>query len=347
MPRPKGSFKLTIYQENEIIDYYCNNNLSTTKISKLLKISHTTVGKILKKYNIIMRTPSETMKLAGTIFPGRPLILTKCQEQEAIMLYCQDKLSANKIGKLLSVSGSTIENILHKYNILVRTSSETNKLSTKFSFREMNEGKAFLLGVIYGDGSISIRQDYINITSGDLDILEKCQKILGEKFKIAKVKDSNCYRGVIYSHKLCEELLELFKLTNNKSDKLVFPQLDNKFMPAFISGYLATDGCIRMNSSKKTQCKSLHITFYSCSKQYLLDLQKYINNDINALGLLYERKNIKGHLGKKPLFILTFNGKKAEQLAIYIMRNTTISIQCNRKTNKYKTYMLAKYNIIL
>jgi len=103
---------------------------------------------------------------------GRPSKINISEHIKIIELYCSEKESLGKIGKLYGVCAESIGNIIKKHNISIRSSSETNKLSTKFSFNNINKEKAFVLGVIYGDGSISIRQDYINITSGDLDILE-------------------------------------------------------------------------------------------------------------------------------------------------------------------------------
>jgi hypothetical protein len=272
---------------------------------------------------------------------GRPSKLDIPQKQQVVQLYVEEKLSTSKIAKQFNINPETVANILRANGQTLRTGPETNKLSTSFTFRELNEEKAFLLGIIYGDGSISIRQDYVNITSGDLDLLEKSQQILGNKFKITKVIDRNCYRGVIYSHKLCEELLELFQLTNNKSDKLMFPNIKTELMPFFISGYLATDGCIMVNKKSNT----LRLIFYSCSKWHLESLNKYLCEKLHKLPLtLYERKNIKGHLGKKPLYILSFDSGSAEKACEYIFRNTTTKTRSDRKFSIYHNFITTKYH---
>jgi len=272
---------------------------------------------------------------------GRPSKLNIAQQNRIINLYVKDKLSTNKISKMFGVATATINNILTRHNIQLRSGSETNKLSTKFTFTTMNEEKSFLLGLIYGDGSISKRNDYINITSGDLDLLEKSKLILGDKFKIRKVADQNCHRGIINSHKLCEELFLLFKLTNNKSDKLAFPNLEPQLYPSFISGYLATDGCININKKDNL----IVLSFYSCSKQFLEDLNVFLcDKTQQKYRTIYERKTIKGHLGKKPLYTLVFNGAKAEKALEYIFSDKDKSIRCDRKYNIYEKFIQTKIN---
>jgi transposase len=349
MTYKKRASKLTISQENEVVDLYQNKNMSTRAIAKLFPVSSATICLIIKKHGI-----KPTKK------GGRPKMLTDAQCQEIVKLYNDKNLSTYKIGQQFNCCAETIANVLRNANqslkiigmwqedtTALRAHGESKKLLVKFTFREMTKEKAFLLGLIYGDGSISIRKDYINITSGDIDLLTKAQEIFYPeppiKFKIKKAKDQNCWRAAIYSHKLCDELLELFQLTNNKSDKLIFPNLDHELMPFFISGYLATDGCIYI--TKKTN--SLNIGFYSCSKQHLNDLGCFLSDKTSVpLHSAYERKNIRGHLGKKPLYILAYSWRQAETVCEYIFRNTSEKTRSDRKFSIYTNFMRNKYGIV-
>jgi hypothetical protein len=274
---------------------------------------------------------------------ARPSKLTITQKQQVVKLYLEEKMSTNKISKLFMVNAETIRNVLIEFNILRRTIAESKIISTKFTFKEMTKEKAFLLGLIYGDGSISKKKDYFNITTGDKDLLIKSSNILGVKFKIYD-KSNKCWSGVFCSHKICNELSELFKLVNNKSDKLVFPRLDNVFLPAFISGYLATDGCISINKADNI----LTLSFYSCSKDYLSDLNKYLCNAIDIpVRTIYERKKIKGHLGKKTLYTLVFNGKKAEKACKFIFQDNHENLRSDRKYLTYTSFINNKPNMQL
>lgn len=254
----------------------------------------------------------------------RPSKLDISQKKQVIDLYLNEKISTTKIAKLFKVNSETIRNTLLSQNIKLRNKHESKIIGTTFSFVEMSKDKAFLLGLIYGDGSISNRKDYFNITSGDLDLLEKVKNILGNKFKITKVK--SYYRGYFCSRKICDELYNLFGLTNNKSDKLIFPKLDNEYMSAFISGYLAADGCISGKS----------LIFYSCSKQFLEDLNQYLCSKNNLeLRNLYIRIKLKDHFGDKPIYVLVFNGQKAKKVCNYIFKDLPNNLVSDRKHNLF------------
>jgi len=115
-------------------------------------------------------------------------------------------------------------------------------------------------------------------------------------------------------------------------------------MPSFISGYLATDGCVTITRNKSRTIKnkyikpSLTIGFYSCSNKYLTNLKEYLELALNISISFYERKNISGHLGKKPLFHLQIAGKNAIKFIEYIINSTTINTQCDRKINVYSNF---------
>jgi hypothetical protein len=189
--------------------------------------------------------------------------------------------------------------------------------------------------------------DYTNITISDMDILQKVSSLVGEKFKIVKYNSRKAPQGYIYSKKVCNELVELFSLCSNKSDKLVFPKLEDNLMPAFISGYLAADGCISIYQSKY-KAKYSTLTFYSCSHQYLIDLCNFIEAKTLVTGNLYERNRskMKGHLGHKPLFTLGYNWTKAEKVCKYIFDNTAQATRSDRKYKKYYDFMMEKYGSV-
>jgi transposase len=322
--------KIDISQHEVVINLYKTQSLR--QIAKIYDVNADTIRRILKQNNI-------TLSRKG----GRPSILSDDIKKEISDNYENNIISTVELAKEYSVNSETIRNVLLHNNIKLRDRHDALKFKTSFSFKEMTKEKAFLLGLIYGDGSISKRKCYISITSGDLDLLEKSQKILGEKFKIKRV--NNYYRGQIHSVKIAEELYELFKLTNNKSDKLIFPNLYDEFYPSFISGYLATDGCISI--VKKTN--RITLSFYSCSEHHLHSLNEYLCNKINIEPRNILHKNKSGNqnrFGTKPIYSLTFNGTFAEKACYFIFKYLTNNLWCNRKYIVYKTYIDQKYNSV-
>lgn len=317
--------KIDISEHQKIIELYKTKSLKD--IGQIYNVHESTISRLLRKYNV-----------ARNRVGSRKRKLSEEQEEQIVQLYTQNLLSTSEIAKQYNVGDETIRKTLIRQKVKRRAKSEANIIKTKFSFHNMNKYKSFILGLIYGDGSISIRKDYVNITSGDYDVLEKTQNIIGPKFKIKKVKDKNYHFGVIYSKKIANELLELFQLTNNKSDKLIFPKLDNELYPAFISGYLAADGCISINIKEKR----FVLSFYSCSKQYLEDLNELICYNINIKKRNLYHKNKKksyndNRFGKKPIYSLTFNGSFGIKACEYIFKDKN-NLWCDRKYNNFCIY---------
>lgn len=318
--------KIHISQHQEIINL--NKTKSLREIAKEFKVSSDNIKKIIENngHKIINHKA------------GRKPLFSKEKIVKIINLYCNELKSTAEISKHLNCASETIRNILIKNNIELRNKHEAIKIKTKFSFYPMTKEKSFLLGLIYGDGSISNRKCYVSITSGDLDILEKTQKILGNKFKIRKKKNSNCYEGIIHSVKIADELYNLFQLSNNKSDKLVFPKLEDEFYPAFISGYLATDGCI----SIKKKDSYLYLGFYSCSNEHLHQLNNYLCNKIQIpnRNIIWNNKNSNtNRFGNKPIYSLSFNGKFAIKACDFIFNKLNDQLWCDRKYDIYKNYI--------
>lgn len=324
------TIKINISQHKEIINLYKNKSLR--QIAKIYDVNADTIRRILKQNNI------ELLRKGG-----RPHILSDNNVNKIIETYSNNIISTTELGKTYEVNAETIRNILLNNKIKLRNRHDAVKFKTPFTFKEMTKEKAFLLGLIYGDGSISNRKCYISITSGDIDLLEKSQKILGEKFKIKKVY--NYHRGQIHSVKIAEELYDLFQLTNNKSDKLIFPELDDEFYPAFISGYLATDGCI----SIVKKINRIVLSFYSCSKNHLEKLNIYLCSKINIApkNVLWKNKNGNiNRFGTKPIYSLAFTGSFAEMVCNFIFKDLTSDLWCDRKYAVYKNYIDLKYDLI-
>ena len=119
--------------------------------------------------------------------------------------------------------------------------------------------KAYFLGFIYADGWVVFnteRKNYefgIELQSQDKYILEllnerlgKLNKIIhfegGERFivdRICNKSDTDCLR--VYSKSLVEGLMNNGVVTN-KSLKPIHPEVDDKFFPDFLRGYIDGDG---------------------------------------------------------------------------------------------------------
>jgi len=108
--------------KKQLENLYWKKQLSLPKISKILKVSQSTIKYWMKKYDIPRRTISQATKGINTW--SRKFNLTKRQLEK---LYWDDKLSLSKISMRMRVSENNIIYWMKRYNIPRRTLSESLK----------------------------------------------------------------------------------------------------------------------------------------------------------------------------------------------------------------------------
>lgn len=166
------------------------------------------------------------------------------------------------------------------------------------------EYKAYILGLIYADGSIiqpkGNRQMNLRIAIQEEDgyILEKFAiEAAGGQMKTmnppaVQSKGWKKRRIVsIVSDKLCKKLIELGCNPNKSRVGMTFPKLDNQLIRHFIRGFLDGDGCITekkvaYNYIRKTNTQragghiqryQTRMAFTSTDKNFLLNIVKHLN----------------------------------------------------------------------
>ena len=153
--KPQIKFKLT---KEELYDLYWNKKLDISKISEKLGLGKTTIFRWLKRYNIKIRTNSES-KLKGKYKPSK---------EELYELYWKKGLSTVKIGGKYMVSNVSILRWLKEYEIKIRDRELRNS-----GLRLLNKKKLYNLyvkqkltcrkiGKIYGVDDESVRRSLIH-----------------------------------------------------------------------------------------------------------------------------------------------------------------------------------------
>jgi len=314
--------KITREQENKIIDFYQNDLLSPRQISKIIKLSTGKIWQILEKYNIKIRE-----KECSPPF-------TNDEKENIIKLY--DKFETiNDMSENFDCSTDKIRLVLKKRNIEIRSHSVAKKIKCEYSFAPENltPEMSFILGVIFGDGHVG--NDGITISMQDSDVIEKTSKTFDNIFKIFKVENMS---GItLLRKKLVDEMVFHYKLCSNKAGKLIFPDLNEKLMPFFISGYLAADGCVSFN--RLWNCFILQFT--SISYNFLDDLQKFLIKEtgIKNKNYICEKKKTRGSFpSNNPCYDLRFYKKNAIKICDWIFNPTTELTRCDRKYNRYIDY---------
>lgn len=135
----------------------------------------------------------------------------------------------------------------------------------RHSFETMNRDLAWILGLIFSDGSLS-KGNEVRITSIDYIILKKVENILeGRKLIYKRKKVENCKQAwdlYFCSKNISTILKEKYELHPSKSLTITWPKnLEKDFYWDFIRGVFDGDGCIYTGQQKN----SIKVAFKICS----------------------------------------------------------------------------------
>ena len=153
-------------------------------------------------------------------------------------------------------STSSICRILKKIKIKRKKISSKRKYKYNIDHNYFNtidtEDKAYFLGLLYADGSVSKKNNYIILTlkESDKEILNKFNFFLKNEKPLKfhekrKEKHSNIYSLVIYSKQIKDQLI-LKGCHPNKTFSLRWPKniiISNNLISHFVRGYFDGDGC--------------------------------------------------------------------------------------------------------
>jgi hypothetical protein len=156
-------------------------------------------------------------------------------------------------------------------------------------FKNINsKEKAYFLGLMYADGSISDRSIIISLQERDCNILEKFKKIIGYTGPLRYVNKKNkkwqnhkilC----IYSRELVKDLT-LLGCGKRKTYNLKFPKINKQYYSHFIRGVFDGDGCIISNKNGYY----FSITGY---KTFMKEINTTITRELKFIPCKISRKN--------------------------------------------------------
>lgn len=180
----------------------------------------------------------------------------RIQYDELYEYYIIRQMRTKEIAMIYNTTPNTIIRKLHKYNIPVRTSEQTNRkyYFNEDYFNEINtKEKAYVLGLICADGWVA-KNKYnnanllaISLQQKDLDVIVFVKEQLETNKKIiiknnsASIDFCSCKMarvlvdyGVVPNKSLQLSLKEVIRVANIK----------NEFIPSFLLGYFDGDGGI-------------------------------------------------------------------------------------------------------
>lgn len=254
--------------------------------------------------------------------------------QEIIGLYNEGK-SLNFIANKYNVHGTKIKRILIENNIKIRTRAEQNRLRNQERGKKVNHNyfdqidtneKAWLLGFLAADGSISKDRNRIKIglSSVDREILERIRRNIESERNIYDYTTNQGFQisELSWSSENHKKQLAKYGIVPKKTYKeMRLPTFDLDKQLSFILGYFDGDGCFK-NDGK-------YCRFEICSyrPEILEDFAKVLNNLCNTTNKVYKSKN------RQNLYTLTYSTKSAEKILSKLY-----------EINSENTFLIRKYN---
>ncbi|MCA9381733.1 LAGLIDADG family homing endonuclease [Candidatus Dojkabacteria bacterium] len=265
--------------------------------------------------------------------------------KEQVKLLREKGLGINKIAKQLHIANYKVKEYLIELGLHVSSTSNKNGNNRKYFidddlFSKIDtEFKAYLLGLLYADGSVDVKKNGFSISLQELDkdILLKIKDGLNTKYPI-HYHDSRYSKNHKFTTKvsLCptnaKVVQDLIKLgcVPNKSDILKFPtsnQVPCELIHHFIRGYFDGDGTVYI-----TNTGYIHFGIIS-TLEFCTDLLSYLPCD--------KVKISKENRSNKNVWYFTVAKRKdVKSIYDYLYKDATIYLQ--RKYDKFKNFYLEK-----
>ena len=210
------------------------------------------------------------------------------------------------------------------------------------------EEKAYFLGLMYADGSISKARrrnstyvkHQVQISLIDEDLIKDLHNLFPffniQEFDFGKYKSNwskqfalRKANKLLFDDLLNQGILQRKSEENKKN--LKFPKLHQKFISHFIRGYFDGDGSINI-SKKRPNLRRIEIC--SSSINFLTELKTILqNNNINC-PIFREKNN-----NKSPLYVLEWvNSKDVLSLKKFFYENSNIYLK--RKKEKFDSFKI-------
>lgn len=260
-------------------------------------------------------------------------VITSQEINYIIRLY-KDNYRISEIANILKRSHPGIYGVLVRNNIKIRSRhDEKRKIFFDFDFFQNidTESKAYFLGLMFSDGTVSRNKNYsvISLQEEDVDILEKFKeytKFTGDLLYIVREKPrKNMYR-ITFGSRIFSSHLIRNGCFYKKSLILKFPShIPRHLIRHFIRGYFDGDGCLGVYN------KNIKMSFIS-SKDFIFGLKSFFESwgfNIGSIGIKNNAKNT---------YCLQFGGNKScKKILDFMYKDATICL--NRKKEKMETIL--------
>lgn len=306
---------------NKILNYYLNDNLSASKISKIINISTATICSYLKEHKINVINHQMIPKIdehLGDII---------------IRYYTIDKLSISMISKQIGIGIGTICKYLKSQQVeIINYQNRTKFDETVFDNIDSSE-KAYWLGFIFADGYISSRDNSFELSLGLKDIahLHKFNHFMkheNDNVKISITRTNKRCRWEITNKHLWNTLNNLGCIPK-KSLTLKFPNILEKWYKDFIRGYFDGDGCLSFHRKERKPKVDMIGTI-----EFLTQVQNILSQ-IGIVSKINQDKRMSSLIG-----ILTISQTYINNFLDYIYKDCSICL--DRKYKRYEFFKISR-----
>lgn len=252
--------------------------------------------------------------------------------------------SLSNISKDLGIHIQTIYAYFQRnnltYNKKIQLRKEGYTVNDNYLDNIDTEDKAYFLGWLLSDGSISDNRLTLKLKSDDEYIIKEMFGKFSSGYNITTYKNSKSMG--VSSSKLIDSLKKLGCVENKTKMGFNLPIISDDLFRHFIRGYFDGDGSIGRRSARPNQTQ---INICSPDKIFLLELQNKFNEfNINTIfttevrkGKLLKRPNNEYSTNNMDMFRLIINTHK-DRLKFYEFLYNDCSIKLIRKYNLYTEY---------
>lgn len=304
---------------DKIIDMYCNQNLNTVQIAKIIGCSDSAIGRILKKNNIPrIHTPNE-------------IKLTEDQIKDVCKRY-QNMETTIEISKIYNVCDNTIAKILKNNGIKIRPAKRRSVIHNHNYFEKIDSiDKAYFLGWMISDGAVIESKTRtgrslvisLEIHSKDRYILELFAKMIGANPNIVKDFKKRNHSHIRFASQKMANDLSKYGVVPRKSYITYLPELKNELMPHLLRGIFDGDGTVTI-----TKHKDLHFGFYG-SKKICEQICEYLNKQLGFN---------KNKVSKTTCYHLWYGGNNVSRKMMEYIYKDCGEFYLKRKYERFKKF---------
>ena len=310
---------------NTITKEFLETQESIYNLSKKLNISSEEIIKNLKEDGFLYAKKGAISKL---------IVNLKLASDEYLD---NESITIEEICKKYNVSHSTFPKYLKEY-LGIKIQKRVKVTFNEMVFDDINtEEKAYWLGFIYADGTISSaplglgKKAYtfeLSLKQSDSDHLEKLKKLFNTPRPII-LSENRC--RLLVNSKHLWTTLNNYGCTPRKSLTLKFPNekifKDSSLIRHFIRGYFDGDGCISYSDKEHTILNMQLLGTYS----FLQSTLSYLPEEFHDLTLRHNHNN-----PKEETFFINTSHNKAFKFFKYLYNNSIISLE--RKYSRFARY---------